>query len=95
MESAVIERHRLRSERNSGSFEPSDQFRAEWQRLYDEAKDHPEGWAKIAQELHRFKPWVATWRKNKLRFNRKGSRAIRARSPISDCSAKSHSARTC
>ncbi|MGD0134461.1 MAG: AMP-binding protein, partial [Bryobacteraceae bacterium] len=54
-------------------FPPSDQFRAgaqiksraEYDRLYQEAKDDPEGfWAKIAQELHWFKPWdrVLEWK---------------------------------
>jgi len=54
-------------------FEPSDPFRAasqiksraEYERLYKEAKDDPEGfWAKIAQELHWFKPWdrVLEWK---------------------------------
>jgi acetyl-CoA synthetase len=54
-------------------FEPSDEFRAasqiksraEYERLYKEAKDDPEGfWAKIAQELHWFKPWdrVLEWK---------------------------------
>ena len=54
-------------------FEPSDEFRAgaqiksraEYERLYQEAKDDPEGfWAKIAQELHWFKPWdrVLEWK---------------------------------
>jgi acetyl-CoA synthetase len=53
-------------------FDPPDQFRAgahiksraEYERLYKEAKDDPEGfWAKIAQELHWFKPWdrVLEW----------------------------------
>jgi len=54
-------------------FEPSDQFRAgaqiksraDYDRLYKEAKDDPEGfWAKIARELHWFKPWdrVLEWK---------------------------------
>jgi acetyl-CoA synthetase len=54
-------------------FEPSDVFRrasqiksrAEYERLYKEAKDDPEGfWARIAQELHWFKPWdrVLEWK---------------------------------
>jgi acetyl-CoA synthetase len=54
-------------------FPPSKEFsagaqiksRAEYQRLYDEAKDDPEGfWAKIASELHWFKPWdrVLEWK---------------------------------
>ena len=54
-------------------FEPSDEFRAgaqiksraEYERLYQEAKDDPEGfWAKIARELHWFKPWdrVLEWK---------------------------------
>jgi acetyl-CoA synthetase len=54
-------------------FEPSDEFRAasqiksraEYERLYKEAKDDPEGfWARIAQELHWFKPWdrVLEWK---------------------------------
>jgi acetyl-CoA synthetase len=54
-------------------FPPSEQFRAgaqiksraEYDRLYQEAKDDPEGfWAKIAQELHWFKPWdrVLEWK---------------------------------
>src|SRR5665213_3591353 len=53
-------------------FEPSAEFRAgaqiksraEYERLYKEAKDDPEGfWAKIARELHWFKPWdrVLEW----------------------------------
>lgn len=54
-------------------FEPSDEFRAgakiksraDYERLYQEAKDDPEGfWAKIASELHWFKPWdrVLEWK---------------------------------
>src|SRR5579863_196489 len=54
-------------------FEPSEEFRAgaqiksraEYDRLYQEAKDDPDGfWAKIAQELHWFKPWdsVLEWK---------------------------------
>jgi acetyl-CoA synthetase len=54
-------------------FEPSGEFRAgaqiqsreQYDRLYKEAKDDPEGfWAKIAQELHWFKPWdrVLEWK---------------------------------
>jgi acetyl-CoA synthetase len=54
-------------------FPPSEQFRAgaqiksraEYDRLYQEAKDDPEAfWAKIAQELHWFKPWdrVLEWK---------------------------------
>ncbi len=54
-------------------FEPPDEFRAgaqiksraEYERLYKEAKDDPEGfWAKIASELHWFKPWdrVLEWK---------------------------------
>jgi acetyl-CoA synthetase len=54
-------------------FEPPDEFRAgaqiksraEYERLYQEAKDDPEGfWAKIARELHWFKPWdsVLEWK---------------------------------
>jgi acetyl-CoA synthetase len=54
-------------------FEPPAEFRAgaqiksraEYERLYQEAKDDPEGfWAKIAQELHWFKPWdrVLEWK---------------------------------
>ena len=54
-------------------FEPSDEFRAsaqikshvEYERLYQEAKGDPEGfWAKIARELHWFKPWdrVLEWK---------------------------------
>ena len=54
-------------------FEPSDEFRAaaqiksraEYERLYREAKNDPEGfWAKIARELHWFKPWdrVLEWK---------------------------------
>jgi len=54
-------------------FEPPDQFRAgaqvktraEYDRLYKEAKEDPEGfWAKIAQELDWFKPWdrVLEWK---------------------------------
>ena len=53
-------------------FPPSEEFRskahiksmAEYDRLYKEAADHPEEfWAKIAQELHWFKPWerVLDW----------------------------------
>jgi acetyl-CoA synthetase len=53
-------------------FEPSDEFRAgaqiksraDYDRLYKEAKDDPEGfWANIARELHWFKPWdrVLEW----------------------------------
>ena len=53
-------------------FEPSEEFRskahiqsqAEYERLYKEAAEHPaEFWAKIAQELHWFKPWdrVLEW----------------------------------
>jgi acetyl-CoA synthetase len=54
-------------------FEPSGEFRAsaqiksraEYERLYKEAKDDPESfWAKIARELHWFKPWdrVLEWK---------------------------------
>jgi acetyl-CoA synthetase len=54
-------------------FEPPAEFsagaqiksRAEYDRLYKEAKDDPEAfWAKIAQELHWFKPWdrVLEWK---------------------------------
>lgn len=54
-------------------FEPSSEFRAgaqiksraEYERLYKEAKDDPEGfWAKIARELHWFKTWdrVLEWK---------------------------------
>jgi acetyl-CoA synthetase len=54
-------------------FEPPDGFRAgaqinsraEYDRLYKEAKEDPEGfWAKIARELHWFKPWdrVLEWK---------------------------------
>ena len=54
-------------------FEPSAEFRAgaqiksraEYELLYKEAKEDPEGfWAKIAQELHWFKPWdrVLEWK---------------------------------
>lgn len=54
-------------------FEPSDEFRAgsqiksraEYELLYKEAKEDPEGfWAKIARELHWFKPWdrVLEWK---------------------------------
>ncbi len=54
-------------------FEPPDEFRAgaqiksraEYERLYKEAKDDPEGfWARIAGELHWFKPWdrVLEWK---------------------------------
>jgi acetyl-CoA synthetase len=53
-------------------FEPPAEFRAgaqiksraEYERLYKEAKEDPEGfWAKIARELHWFKPWdrVLEW----------------------------------
>src|ERR1700676_120690 len=53
-------------------FEPSQDFqskahiksKAEYQRLYKEAAEHPaEFWAKIATELHWFKPWgrVLDW----------------------------------
>ena len=53
-------------------FEPSEEFRskahiksqAEYERLYQEAAEHPaEFWAKIARELHWFKPWerVLEW----------------------------------
>jgi acetyl-CoA synthetase len=53
-------------------FEPSEEFRskahirsqAEYERLYKEAAEHPaEFWAKIANELHWFKPWdrVLEW----------------------------------
>jgi acetyl-CoA synthetase len=53
-------------------FEPSEEFlskahiqsQAEYERLYKEAAEHPaEFWAKIAQELHWFKPWdrVLEW----------------------------------
>jgi acetyl-CoA synthetase len=53
-------------------FEPSEDFqskahiksKAEYERLYKEAADHPaEFWAKIARELHWFKPWerVLEW----------------------------------
>jgi acetyl-CoA synthetase len=53
-------------------FEPSEDFRskahinskAEYDRLYKEAAEHPaEFWAKIASELHWFKPWdrVLEW----------------------------------
>jgi acetyl-CoA synthetase len=53
-------------------FQPSEEFRskahissqAEYERLYKEAAEHPaEFWAKIAQELHWFKPWdrVLEW----------------------------------
>jgi acetyl-CoA synthetase len=53
-------------------FEPSEEFRSqahiqsmeEYQRLYDEAKNDPEGfWGKIASELDWFKPWdkVLDW----------------------------------
>jgi acetyl-CoA synthetase len=53
-------------------FEPSEEFRSqahiqgmeEYERLYAEAKNDPEGyWAKIASELHWFKPWdkVLEW----------------------------------
>ncbi len=53
-------------------FEPSEEFRskahikslAEYEALYKEAQDNPEKfWAKIAQELHWFKPWdrVLEW----------------------------------
>jgi acetyl-CoA synthetase len=55
------------------TFEPSDEFRAgaqiksraDYERLYEEAKNDPEGfWAKIARELHWFKPWdrVLEWK---------------------------------
>jgi acetyl-CoA synthetase len=54
-------------------FTPSDEFRAhshiksraEYDRLYQEAKEDPEGfWARIAGELHWFKPWdrVLEWK---------------------------------
>jgi acetyl-CoA synthetase len=54
-------------------FEPSAEFRAgaqiksraDYERLYNEAKNDPEGfWAKIARELHWFKPWdrVLEWK---------------------------------
>jgi acetyl-CoA synthetase len=54
-------------------FEPPDEFRAgahiksraEYERLYKEAKEDPEGfWARIAHELHWFKPWdrVLEWK---------------------------------
>jgi acetyl-CoA synthetase len=54
-------------------FEPPDDFRAgaqiksraDYERLYQEAKEDPEGfWAKIARELHWFKPWdrVLEWK---------------------------------
>jgi len=54
------------------TFEPPEAFRsrahiksrAEYERLYEEAKTDPEGfWAKIARELHWFKPWdrVLEW----------------------------------
>jgi len=54
-------------------FEPPEEFRAgaqiksraEYERLYKEAKDDPEGfWARIASELHWFKPWdrVLEWK---------------------------------
>src|SRR5271169_3402733 len=54
-------------------FEPPPEFRAasqiksraDYERLYQEAKDDPEGfWAKIASELHWFKPWdrVLEWK---------------------------------
>ena len=73
MESHVIERHRFRFSTEQRIFEPSDEFRAgaqiksraEYERLYKEAKDDPEGfWAKIARELHWFKPWdrVLEWK---------------------------------
>jgi acetyl-CoA synthetase len=53
-------------------FEPPDEFRAgsqiksraEYERLYKEAKEDPQGfWAQIARELHWFKPWdrVLEW----------------------------------
>src|SRR5260370_9779614 len=53
-------------------FEPTDDFRskahmqspAEYERLYQEAKEHPDQfWAKIAGELHWFKTWdrVLEW----------------------------------
>jgi len=53
-------------------FEPSEDFqskahiksKAEYERLYKEAAEHPaEFWAKIARELHWFKPWerVLEW----------------------------------
>jgi acetyl-CoA synthetase len=53
-------------------FEPSQDFQskahvqslAEYQRLYQEAEEHPEEfWEKIARELHWFKPWerVLEW----------------------------------
>src|ERR1017187_5116796 len=53
-------------------FEPSEEFRShahiqsmeEYERLYEEAKNDPEGyWAKIASELHWFKRWdkVLEW----------------------------------
>jgi len=54
-------------------FEPPDEFRAgaqirsraDYDRLYKEAAEDPEGfWAKIARELHWFKPWdrVLEWK---------------------------------
>ena len=62
---SVLTEHRV--------FQPPDEFRAgaqiksraEYDRLYKEAQEDPESfWAKIARELHWFKPWdrVLEWK---------------------------------